>query len=55
MENTAIPLEQLFGKSGEKIGQKILQARTTSQRIVIIEEFLFHQLTETRTTDTILK
>jgi hypothetical protein len=55
MENTAIPLKQLFGEEGEEIGRKIIEASTTPQRIEIIERFLLHRLTEKKTTDAILK
>ncbi|SHE78995.1 helix-turn-helix transcriptional regulator [Pedobacter caeni] len=55
MENTAIPLEQLFGTRGQEIGQKILNANSTSERINLIETFLFDQLRDTATVDQIVK
>jgi AraC-like DNA-binding protein len=55
MENTAVPLEKLFGKAGKEIGQKILNANSTSERIEIIETFLFNRLTDTKTIDHIVK
>lgn len=39
MENTAVPLEKLFGKDGQEIEQKILNANSTSERINLIETF----------------
>lgn len=55
MENTAVPLEKLFGKDGQEIAQKILHASTTSERINLIETFLFNRLTDTETIDHIVQ
>jgi AraC-like DNA-binding protein len=55
MENTAVPLEKLFGKDGPEIEQQILHADTTSERIKRIEKFLFNRLTDTATIDHIVK
>lgn len=55
MENTAVPLEKLFGKDGQEIEQKILNANTTLERINLIETFLFNRLTDTKTVDYIVK
>jgi AraC-like DNA-binding protein len=55
MENTAIPLEKLFGKEGEEIGARILKANTTSERIEIIEIFLFNRFLDAQTIDVIVK
>jgi AraC-like DNA-binding protein len=55
MENTAVPLEKLFGHDGHEIGQKILNANTTSERISLIENFLFNRLTDAETIDHIVK
>jgi AraC-like DNA-binding protein len=55
MENTVVPLEKLFGKDGQDIEQKILNAGTTSERISLIETFLFNRLTDTETVDHIVK
>jgi AraC-like DNA-binding protein len=55
MENTAVPLEKLFGKDGLEIGQKILFAETTSERIDLIETFLLNRLTSKATIDNIVK
>lgn len=55
MENTAVPLEELFGKEGEEIGQKILIAGSTPERIKLIEAFLFNRLADSETIDHIVK
>ncbi len=55
MENTAIPLDKLFGKEGEEIGNAILIANSTSERINLIENFLLKRLTNKKTIDTIVK
>jgi AraC-like DNA-binding protein len=55
MENTAVPLDKLFEKDGQEIEQKILNANTTSERINLIETFLFNQLTDTETVDHLVK
>lgn len=55
MENTAISFEKLFGKEGQEIGQNILNANSTSERINLIESFLFKRLANTQTIDQIVK
>ncbi len=55
MENTAVPLEMLFGKDGREIGQQILNADSTSERIKLIEIFLLNRLTDIKTIDRIVK
>ena len=55
MKNTAVPLEKLFGKDGQEIEQKILNANTTSERIKLIETFLLNRLTNIETIDRIVK
>jgi AraC-like DNA-binding protein len=55
MENTAIPLHRLFGKDGEEIGERILSANATAERIKIIEAFLFNRLADRQTIDTIVQ
>ncbi len=55
MENTAIPLEKLFGKNGKELGEKILNASSTSERIQIIETFLFSELSNKKTIDNVVK
>lgn len=55
MENTAIPLDKLFGENGKKLGEKILNTNSTSERIQIIETFLFQKLANQKTIDSIVK
>jgi AraC-like DNA-binding protein len=55
MENTAVPLEVLFGEDGIKIGNQILNANSTSERIQIIETFLCRELADKRRIDSIVK
>jgi AraC-like DNA-binding protein len=55
MENTAVPLEKLFGQEGQAIEQKILNAHSTSERIELIEAFLLNRLADTEIIDHILK
>ncbi len=44
MENMAVPLDKLFGENGKELGQNILNAKTTSERINLIENFLLAHL-----------
>ena len=55
MENTAVPLEKLFGKDGQEIGTNILKAKSTSERIELIEIFLLNRLTDRKNIDDIVK
>lgn len=55
MENTAVSLEKLYGKDGQEIEQKILKAKTTSDRINLVETFLWNRLTNAETIDRIVK
>jgi AraC-like DNA-binding protein len=55
MENTAIPLNKLFGKDGDDIGRNILNANCTSKRIALIETFLFNRLADKNNIDKIVK
>ncbi|HAS45492.1 MAG TPA: AraC family transcriptional regulator [Microscillaceae bacterium] len=55
MENSTIPLEELFGKEGLAIEQEILNADSTAMRIKLIETFLFNQLTDYQNIDYIVK
>lgn len=54
MENTAVPLEALFGEAGAQIGRNILQATSTEERIALIETFLRQRLTDAATIDQIV-
>lgn len=55
MENTAVSLEKLFGKDGQGIEKKIINAISTSDRINLIEIFLLTRLTDAETVDRIVK
>ena len=55
MENTAIPLNKLFGEDGKVLGRNILHANSTSERIDIIETFLFRKLADKRNIDNLVK
>lgn len=55
IENSTIPLEKIFGKEGQEVGQRILNAVTTAERITIIETFLFNRLINKGTIDQIVK
>ncbi|MGL4630801.1 MAG: DUF6597 domain-containing transcriptional factor [Leadbetterella sp.] len=55
MENTAVSLDKLFGKDGEEIGQKVLNANSTSERIGLIEAFLLKRLTDKQIIDNVVK
>ncbi|MFY7665154.1 DUF6597 domain-containing transcriptional factor [Flavobacterium sp.] len=55
MENRAIPLDILFGQEGIKLSNQILNANSTSERIQIIEAFLFKQLADRQCIDHIVK
>ncbi len=54
MENKAVPLDELFGERGIEIGNDILSANSTFDRIQTIETFLRKQLAESKTIDKIV-
>lgn len=55
MENTAVPLSVLFGEEGEEIGNRILNANSTLDRIKLIEHFLLKRLADKKTIDNVVK
>lgn len=55
MENTAVPLKDLFGEEGEVLGEKILQAKDTSERIQRMEAFLLARLKDKKNIDYLIK
>jgi len=55
MENTPVPLEQLYGEKGKELEEAILNALTTVDRISIVENFLLDHLTDLKTIDKIIK
>ena len=48
-------MEKLFGKDGQEIEQKVLNADSTSEKIKLIEAFLINRLTDIETVDRIVK
>ncbi|MFK7747889.1 MAG: DUF6597 domain-containing transcriptional factor [Kordia sp.] len=54
IQNTAVPLDALFGNEGTAIGTQILQANSTSERIQLIETFLLNRLTDKKSIDSIV-
>lgn len=55
MENTAIPIERLFGVEGAEVAESVLTAEGTLQRIQFIEAFLLKRLTDKTTIDAVVK
>ncbi len=55
MENRPIPLEDLFGKEGKELEQKVLNAKDTAERIQYIEFFMFKLLKNNTVIDRIVK
>lgn len=55
MENTAVPLDKLFGKEGKELEENILNAKMTSERIVLIENFLLKYLKSKQTIESVVK
>lgn len=55
IQNTAVPIDELFGKSGILLGNQILKAESTFERIELIETFLLNLLTDKKTIDSIVK
>ncbi|WP_323136865.1 helix-turn-helix domain-containing protein [Chryseobacterium fluminis] len=55
MENTAIPLEKLFGRDGKDIEEKIFNAHSVQERINLVEIFLLDRLASLETIDHIVR
>lgn len=55
MENTAVPLEKLFGPDGKDIGNKIINAQSVKERIALVEAFLLNRLEHSENIDHIVK
>ncbi|MBK6825661.1 MAG: helix-turn-helix transcriptional regulator [Chitinophagaceae bacterium] len=55
MENSAVPLEKLFGNSGLDLGDKLVNAGSTSERINLIEAFFLEKCTDIATVDRVVK
>lgn len=55
LENKAVPLEKVFAQDGKGIEQMILEAKTTSQRIELLEQFFLNRLKDRKTIDRTIK
>jgi hypothetical protein len=56
LANKETPLDLLFGeKTAKEVEQKIIKAKSTEERIAIIEDFLLHLLKDKVTIDSIVK
>jgi AraC-like DNA-binding protein len=55
MENTAVPLEKLFGAEGTALEDSILRASSTPERIERVEAFLLNRLTNQQTVDQVVE
>jgi AraC-like DNA-binding protein len=55
MENTAVPLHELFGRKGDELSEQILTASTTAERINIIETFLINELADKTNIDHVVE
>jgi AraC-like DNA-binding protein len=56
LSNKETPLSKLFGdEKADQLNQEIIQAKTTSERITIIEKFLIDRLNNKATIDNIVK
>lgn len=55
MENTAISLDHLFGEIGTQLGEQILNARSTADRIALTEAFLLERLTSKNNIDKLVQ
>lgn len=55
MENKPISLNKLYGKEGDDLEEKIVNADSTSHRINIVERFLLEKLTNSKMIDVIIK
>jgi AraC-like DNA-binding protein len=55
MVDRAVPLDELFGTDGIELGQHVLQATTTDERIKICEAFLLNRLASSESVDRMVK
>jgi AraC-like DNA-binding protein len=55
MENRPVPLNELFGEEGIRLGNEVLAASTTVERIEIIERFLLERLISPESIDRVAK
>ena len=55
IENTALPLEKLFGEEGKRIGEDIITANTAEEKIRLAENFLCRRLNTPATFDRVVR
>lgn len=55
IQNTAVPLDKLFGDIGYLLAESILKAKSVSERISIIETFLIERLKDKNTLDSFVQ
>lgn len=55
MENRAVPLPELFGEEGTLLGNELLAATTTGEKIKTVETFLLNRLITPESIDTIIQ
>ena len=55
LENKANDLEHIFGDLALELSKKIINSKTTTERIAIIEDFLMKYLANTETIDRVIK
>lgn len=55
MENTPVPLEELYGQEGLDLAREMLEASETGKRIEIIEGFLLTRLMDSKRIDEIVQ
>lgn len=55
LDNRAVPLAELYGRTGVELEKNILDERSTTVRIAIIESFLLNRLNSLEGTDALAK
>lgn len=55
MANRAVPLDELFGEAGTRLGERVVAAATTEERIQLTETFLLEHLQTPEAADRIAK
>lgn len=55
IENKVISFEELYGSEGKRIGDAVLSASSTEERIKLMEEFLLNRLANTNAIDRIVQ
>lgn len=55
MENRAVPLEELFGKEGLQLEKDVLEAKSSEEKIKLIETFLQNRLVTPESVDRVAR